>query len=139
MQCVRHLLEQLTAFCKSHGTKCWAADIPLGLIRSVQPWTDEPEEGDLDVSVFGSGNVRVELRREVVVEGPFGITRKGGVIVMQAGKIVEMGPADAIYQSPEKDYTRTLIEAIPKDGLEHIERRQSDRRRAAAERLEGEA
>lgn len=65
----------------------WAADIPLGLIRSVQPWTDEPEEGDLDVSVFGSGNVRVELRREVVVEGPFGITRKGGVIVMQADDV----------------------------------------------------
>jgi peptide/nickel transport system ATP-binding protein len=55
--------------------------------------------------------------------------------VMQAGKIVEMGPADAIYQNPEKEYTRTLIEAIPKDGLEHIEQRQEDRRQAAAQRL----
>ena len=54
--------------------------------------------------------------------------------VMQEGKIVEMGPAEDIYRSPEKDYTRQLIEAIPKDGLEHIERRQQDRIAAQQER-----
>jgi peptide/nickel transport system ATP-binding protein len=54
--------------------------------------------------------------------------------VMQDGKIVEMGPAEEIYASPDKEYTRTLIEAIPKDGLEFIEKRQQARIAAAAER-----
>jgi peptide/nickel transport system ATP-binding protein len=34
--------------------------------------------------------------------------------VMRNGKIVELGDADAIYSQPESDYTRTLIDAIPK-------------------------
>jgi len=34
--------------------------------------------------------------------------------VMQAGKIVEIGNADDIYQNPQQAYTKTLINAIPK-------------------------
>jgi peptide/nickel transport system ATP-binding protein len=59
--------------------------------------------------------------------------------VMQEGKIVEMGPAEDIYANPAQDYTRTLIEAIPKDDLDHIEQRQADRRAAAARRIESPA
>ena len=33
--------------------------------------------------------------------------------VMQNGQVVEMGEADAVYRSPQTDYTRTLIDAIP--------------------------
>jgi peptide/nickel transport system ATP-binding protein len=40
--------------------------------------------------------------------------------VMQHGKILEIGPSEAIYAHPEMDYTRKLIEAIPKDDLDHI-------------------
>ncbi len=47
--------------------------------------------------------------------------------VMQDGKIVEKGPAEAIYESPEKKYTRALIDAIPKDSLSHIRSRQRTR------------
>ncbi|AOW21186.1 ABC transporter ATP-binding protein [Urechidicola croceus] len=36
------------------------------------------------------------------------------LLVMNKGKIEEMGEADEIYKSPEKDYTRKLIDAIPK-------------------------
>ena len=36
------------------------------------------------------------------------------MIVMKDGKILEIGEADKIYTSPETDYTRSLIEAIPK-------------------------
>lgn len=36
------------------------------------------------------------------------------LMVMNAGKIEEMGEADEIYANPLKDYTRKLIEAIPK-------------------------
>jgi peptide/nickel transport system ATP-binding protein len=42
--------------------------------------------------------------------------------VMNAGKIVEFGPSEAIYRSPREDYTRRLIGATPKDDLEHIRR-----------------
>lgn len=36
------------------------------------------------------------------------------LLVMNNGKIEEVGDADKIYGSPEKDYTRKLIHAIPK-------------------------
>ena len=36
------------------------------------------------------------------------------LLVMNQGKIEEIGEADSIYESPQKEYTKTLIEAIPK-------------------------
>ena len=36
------------------------------------------------------------------------------LLVMNKGKIEELGDADRIYKSPEKDYTKKLIHAIPK-------------------------
>lgn len=42
--------------------------------------------------------------------------------VMTQGKIVEFGPAEAIYREPRQEYTRRLIDATPKDDLEHIRR-----------------
>ena len=35
------------------------------------------------------------------------------IMVMKDGKIVEIGPADEIYNSPKQEYTKQLIEAIP--------------------------
>ena len=37
------------------------------------------------------------------------------LVVMQQGKIEEQGDADAIYSHPTKEYTKNLIDAIPKD------------------------
>jgi peptide/nickel transport system ATP-binding protein len=54
--------------------------------------------------------------------------------VMNAGKIVEMGPAEAVYADPREAYTRSLIAAIPSDDITRIERRQVDRREAATRR-----
>ena len=34
--------------------------------------------------------------------------------VMQRGEIVEYGEADSIYRNPQTEYTRLLINAIPK-------------------------
>jgi peptide/nickel transport system ATP-binding protein len=42
--------------------------------------------------------------------------------VMNAGRIVEFGPSEAIYRDPSEDYTKRLIGATPKDDLEHIRR-----------------
>jgi peptide/nickel transport system ATP-binding protein len=36
------------------------------------------------------------------------------LMVMNKGKIEEIGEADSIYESPQKEYTKILIEAIPK-------------------------
>ena len=35
------------------------------------------------------------------------------MMVMKKGKLVEFGEADSIYENPEENYTRELIEAIP--------------------------
>lgn len=51
------------------------------------------------------------------------------IMVMNKGRIEEIGPADSIYNAPQQDYTRGLIQAIPDTKLEDIQVRQS--RRAA--------
>ena len=38
------------------------------------------------------------------------------LMIMRQGKVVEMGDADTIYANPQQEYTRNLIEAIPKVG-----------------------
>ena len=45
--------------------------------------------------------------------------------VMNNGKIVEFGPSENIYANPKEAYTRRLIEATPKDDIEHIRQRQA--------------
>lgn len=42
------------------------------------------------------------------------------MVVMNQGKIEEMGDADAIYQNPQSDYTKKLISSIPKGQLTDI-------------------
>jgi len=54
--------------------------------------------------------------------------------VMNAGKIVEFGPSENIYARPQQEYTRRLIEATPKDDLDHIRQRQAQREAALAKR-----
>jgi len=42
------------------------------------------------------------------------------MVVMNKGKVEEMGDADAIYNNPKTEYTKNLINAIPKGQLEDI-------------------
>lgn len=49
------------------------------------------------------------------------------IMVMNQGKIEEIGTSDAIYTDPTRDYTRQLIRAIPDATLEEIYERQSQR------------
>lgn len=58
------------------------------------------------------------------------------IIVMNKGKIAEMGYAEQIYSNPQTDYTRSLINAIPKGRLEDIRRAELRRRTLRGESIE---
>jgi peptide/nickel transport system ATP-binding protein len=49
------------------------------------------------------------------------------IMVMNRGKIEEIGAAEQIYRSPQQPYTRQLISAIPVGNLEQIRLRQAER------------
>ena len=82
---------------------------------------DEPTSA-LDVSVQAQIlNLLKELQQELGVAYLF-ITHNFGVVeylahdiaVMKNGKLVEMGKAEDILQSPQHSYTRTLLAAVPR-------------------------
>ena len=54
------------------------------------------------------------------------------MVVMQSGKIEEMGDADQIYNKPSTPYTKRLIDAIPEGKVEdiqaHLEKRVKERK-----------
>jgi peptide/nickel transport system ATP-binding protein len=54
------------------------------------------------------------------------------IMVMNQGRIEEIGTADSIYLNPQRDYTRQLIDAIPDPKLEDIQARQAHRVNAIA-------
>ena len=45
------------------------------------------------------------------------------MVVMQGGKIEEMGDADQIYNSPQTVYTKKLIDAVPEGKTEDIRKK----------------
>ena len=55
--------------------------------------------------------------------------------VMNAGKIVEFGPSEAIYRDPREAYTRKLISATPNDDLDHIREVVAKRERTRTAKL----
>jgi len=85
----------------------------------------------LDVSVQAQVlNLLVQLRDEfdltyIFISHDLSVVKfiSDRIAVMNAGKIVEMRPANAIYASPEQDYTRNLIDAIPLGTIDVIKRR----------------
>lgn len=85
----------------------------------------------LDVSVQAQVlNLLLQLRKEfgftyIFISHDLSVVKfmSDRMVVMNAGKIEEMGPADEIYGNPQKDYTRRLIDAIPKGSLADIKAR----------------
>ncbi|MBI1192039.1 MAG: dipeptide ABC transporter ATP-binding protein [Bacteroidetes bacterium] len=82
----------------------------------------------LDVSVQAQVlNLLIELRKDfgftyIFVSHDLSVVKfmSDRMVVMNKGKIEEMGPADEIYNNPQHPYTQKLIDAIPKGELEDI-------------------
>jgi peptide/nickel transport system ATP-binding protein len=76
----------------------------------------------LDVSVQAQVlNLLIELRQKmqftcIFISHDLSVVKfiSDRMVVMNKGKIEEMGVADEIYNNPQKEYTKRLIAAIPK-------------------------
>ncbi len=85
----------------------------------------------LDVSVQAQVlNLLIQLRNEfnftyIFISHDLSVVKfmSDRMVVMNKGVIEEMGDADEIYNNPQKDYTRKLIEAIPKGQINDIRSR----------------
>ena len=94
----------------------------------------------LDVSVQAQVlNLLKELQDEfkltyIFISHDLGVVKfmSDRIMVMNEGRIEEIGPAEEIYQRPRRDYTRQLISAIPEGTLERIQDLQVERERQKA-------
>ncbi|MCB0502475.1 MAG: ABC transporter ATP-binding protein [Bacteroidetes bacterium] len=85
----------------------------------------------LDVSVQAQVlNLLIRLRKEfdftyIFISHDLSVVKfmSDRMVVMNKGEIEEMGPADEIYNNPQRPYTQKLIDAIPKGSLEDIKAR----------------
>ena len=76
----------------------------------------------LDVSVQAQVlNLLIDLRQKmqftcIFISHDLSVVKfiSDRMVVMNKGKVEEMGAADDIYKHPQRDYTKRLIEAIPK-------------------------
>ncbi|MBW4468647.1 MAG: ABC transporter ATP-binding protein [Pegethrix bostrychoides GSE-TBD4-15B] len=89
----------------------------------------------LDVSVQAQVlNLLKELQREfnltyIFISHDLSVVKfmSDRIMVMNAGKIAEIGMAEQIYRAPQQAYTRQLIAAVPTGNLEAIRQRQLQR------------
>ncbi|MBL7776691.1 MAG: ABC transporter ATP-binding protein [Chitinophagales bacterium] len=85
----------------------------------------------LDVSVQAQVlNLLIQLREEfkftyIFISHDLSVVKfmSDRMVVMNKGKIEEMGISDEIYNNPQKEYTKNLIAAIPKGELSDIQNR----------------
>ena len=84
----------------------------------------------LDVSVQAQVlNLLNELKKEfrftyIFISHDLGVVKfmSDRMVVMQKGKIEEMGDPDEIYARPKSEYTKKLIDSIPKNSFERMDR-----------------
>ncbi|MBK7958015.1 MAG: ABC transporter ATP-binding protein [Bacteroidetes bacterium] len=89
----------------------------------------------LDVSVQAQVlNLLINLREEfkftyIFISHDLSVVKfmSDRMVVMNKGKVEEMGYADDIYNNPSNEYTQKLIQAIPKGSLEDIKRNKAAR------------
>ena len=82
----------------------------------------------LDVSVQAQVlNLLNELKQEfrltyIFISHDLGVVKfmSDRMVVMQKGRVEEMGDPDEIYANPKSEYTKKLIDSIPKNSLEKM-------------------
>jgi len=92
----------------------------------------------LDVSVQAQVlNLLIKLREEfgftyIFISHDLSVVKfmSDRMIVMDKGKISETGPSDEIYNKPQNEYTKKLIDAIPKGRIEDIKAHLKSRKQA---------
>lgn len=95
---------------------------------------DEPTKG-LDVS--RRDQVVTQLRDQteqgalITITHDVAVARQlgGRLMVMREGQLLESGPAEAILDAPQHHYTRTLIEADPRNWMKEAKTETTDRSR----------
>ena len=89
----------------------------------------------LDVSVQAQVlNLLKELQEEfkltyIFISHDLGVVKfmSDRIMVMNAGRIEEIGPAEEIYRRPRREYTQKLIAAIPEGTVSRIQTLQTER------------
>ena len=115
--------------------------MPTRSIRILEPdlrFCDEAVSA-LDVSIQAQVlNLLSELKRKlnltyIFISHDLAVVKfmSDRIMVMNNGKIEEIGPAEKIYHHPQREYTRKLIAATPEGGLADIRRQQERHRRYA--------
>ncbi len=102
------------------------------ILRPLLVLADEPTSA-LDVSVQAQIlNLLKGMKRElgltyVFVSHNLGVIRyvSDRVAVMHLGRVVEMGPSEAIFTNPKHAYTKALLDAVPDPDLAWRERRKA--------------
>jgi oligopeptide transport system ATP-binding protein len=64
-------------------------------------------------------------------------TMSDEIAVMNQGKLVEVGPAEQVYNSPKDEYTRALFAAVPVPDPRRQRERRAERTRLKLERTTG--
>lgn len=127
----------MAEFLTSHPRPCFPSILPLGHARNARDLAVSPKfiicdesVSALDVSVQAQVlNLLNELKKEfgltyIFISHDLSVVKymSDRMVVMQEGKIEEMGDADQIYSSPNTTYTQKLIDAIPEGKLEDIKK-----------------
>ncbi|MEL6814972.1 MAG: ABC transporter ATP-binding protein [Cyanobacteria bacterium J06598_3] len=89
----------------------------------------------LDVSVQAQVlNLLKELQEEfkltyIFISHDLGVVKfmSDRIMVMNAGRLEEIGPAEDIYKNPRRPYTKKLISAIPDGSIERIQTLKTER------------
>ena len=93
-------------------------------MRQSDDFNEDSREDDSEDERFMSRALAL-ARRGLYTTDP---NPRVGCVLVRDGKVVEQGPADAIFQQPRQDYTRELIAAaFDLEGARGVPRRPATR------------